>query len=146
MAERLGVDHQRLQQFMTSSTWPVKDVRARLAWRAVAAVRPEVWAVDDTGYLAQTGRGVHRLLSLDTRPLSAGGGSMEAIAPWLAAFEAAGQGIAHAAQSGNLQRGPRRVLTHHVIFHWNRHGLPAHTQAVLAHAARAVILAPTATT
>ncbi|MEW2418916.1 IS701 family transposase, partial [Streptomyces sp. NPDC046866] len=50
MAERLGVDHQQLQQFMTSSTWPVQDVRARLAWRAVAAVRPEVWVVDDTGF------------------------------------------------------------------------------------------------
>ncbi|MEU3409651.1 IS701 family transposase [Streptomyces sp. NPDC006670] len=50
MAERLGVDHQRLQQFMTSSTWPVSDVRARLAWRAVAVVRPQVWVVDDTGF------------------------------------------------------------------------------------------------
>ncbi|MGW4896245.1 transposase, partial [Kitasatospora sp. NPDC004240] len=50
MAERLGVDHQALQQFMTSSTWPVEDVRARLARRAVRAVRPEVWAVDDTGF------------------------------------------------------------------------------------------------
>ncbi|MFJ9075034.1 IS701 family transposase [Streptomyces sp. NPDC102278] len=50
MAERLGVDHQRLQQFMTSSTWPVADVRARLAWRAVRAVRPQVWVVDDTGF------------------------------------------------------------------------------------------------
>ncbi|MFD5410009.1 IS701 family transposase [Streptomyces nojiriensis] len=50
MAERLGVDHQQLQQFLTSSTWPVGDVRARLAWRAVAAVRPEVWVVDDTGF------------------------------------------------------------------------------------------------
>ncbi|MFB7383481.1 transposase [Kitasatospora purpeofusca] len=35
---------------MTSSTWPVEDVRARLARRAVRAVRPEVWAVDDTGF------------------------------------------------------------------------------------------------
>ncbi|MFJ5123026.1 transposase [Kitasatospora sp. NPDC088548] len=50
MAERLGIDHQRLQQFMTSSTWPVEDVRARLARRAVRAVGPEVWAVDDTGF------------------------------------------------------------------------------------------------
>ncbi|MGP3686902.1 IS701 family transposase [Streptomyces sp. IBSNAI002] len=50
MAERLGVDHQQLQQFMTSSTWPVKDVRAGLAWRAVQAVRPQVWVVDDTGF------------------------------------------------------------------------------------------------
>lgn len=50
MAERLGVDHQQLQQFMTSSTWPVEDVRTRLAWRAVAAVRPQAWVVDDTGF------------------------------------------------------------------------------------------------
>nr|WSW48955.1 hypothetical protein OG296_38440 [Streptomyces sp. NBC_01001] len=40
MAERLGVDHQ--QQFMTSSTWPVGQVRAELAWRAVRVVRPQV--------------------------------------------------------------------------------------------------------
>ncbi|WP_106976845.1 transposase [Streptomyces sp. NRRL B-24484] len=50
MAERLGVDHQQLQQFTTSSTWPVGQVRARLARRAVRAVRPEVWVVDDTGF------------------------------------------------------------------------------------------------
>ncbi|WP_327250952.1 thiopeptide-type bacteriocin biosynthesis protein [Streptomyces sp. NBC_01244] len=113
-------------------------------WDRVSRLRPLPGDVTP-GNLAQTARGVHRLLSLDTRPLTAGGGAMEAIAPWLAAFEAAGQGIAHAAQSGNLQRGPRRVLTHHVIFHWNRHGLSARTQGVLAHAARAAILAPTAT-
>ncbi len=50
MAGRLGVDHQRLQQFMTTSTWPVEAVRARLARRAVAVVRPQVWVVDDTGF------------------------------------------------------------------------------------------------
>jgi SRSO17 transposase len=50
MAQRLGIDHQQLQQFMTSSTWPVGDVRARLAWRAVRVVRPQVWVVDDTGF------------------------------------------------------------------------------------------------
>ncbi|MEU1622021.1 IS701 family transposase [Streptomyces sp. NPDC005722] len=50
MAGRLGVDHQQLQQFMTSSTWPVGVVRAGLARRAVAVVRPQVWVVDDTGF------------------------------------------------------------------------------------------------
>ncbi|GGW71237.1 hypothetical protein GCM10010381_64910 [Streptomyces xantholiticus] len=49
MAERLGIDHQQLQQFMTSSTWPVQEVRARLAWRAAKVVRPQAWVVDDTG-------------------------------------------------------------------------------------------------
>ncbi|AIA01358.1 transposase [Streptomyces noursei] len=50
MAERLGVDHQQLQQFVTSSTWPCDAVRARLAWRAVRVVRPQAWVVDDTGF------------------------------------------------------------------------------------------------
>ncbi|MFE7706353.1 IS701 family transposase [Streptomyces sp. NPDC057486] len=50
MAGRLGVDHQQLQQFMTSSTWPVDMVRGLLARRAVVVVRPQVWVVDDTGF------------------------------------------------------------------------------------------------
>lgn len=50
MAERLGEDHQQLQQFITSSTWPSDALRARLAWRAVRVVRPQVWVVDDTGF------------------------------------------------------------------------------------------------
>ncbi|WP_328297219.1 thiopeptide-type bacteriocin biosynthesis protein [Streptomyces sp. NBC_00435] len=113
-------------------------------WDRVAGLRPLPGDVTAEN-LAQTSTGVRRLLTLDTRPLTAGGGSMEAIAPWFAAFEFAGRNIGQAAQSGNLQRGPRDVLTHHVIFHWNRHGMSARTQGVLAHAARAAILAPTAT-
>jgi SRSO17 transposase len=50
MAERLGVDHQGLQQFVSSSTWPVEPVRARLAHRAVAVIAPDAWVVDDTGF------------------------------------------------------------------------------------------------
>ncbi|WP_406154299.1 transposase [Streptomyces sp. NBC_01023] len=50
MAGRLGVDHRQLQQFMTSSTWPVNTVRAGVARRAVAVVRSHVWVVDDTGF------------------------------------------------------------------------------------------------
>ncbi|MEV0705918.1 IS701 family transposase [Saccharopolyspora sp. NPDC050389] len=50
MAERLGVDHQRLQQFITSSTWDYAAVRRRLAARAVEVVTPEAWALDDTGH------------------------------------------------------------------------------------------------
>lgn len=50
MAERLGVDHQGLQQFVSSSTWAVEPVRERLARRAVAVIGPEAWVVDDTGF------------------------------------------------------------------------------------------------
>ncbi len=50
MAARLGVDHQGLQQFVTSSTWDVAPVRAALAARAVDVVGPDAWVVDDTGF------------------------------------------------------------------------------------------------
>src|SRR5947209_14250607 len=51
MAERLGVDHQGLQQFLSSSTWAVEPVRERLARRAVAVIAPQAWVVDDTGFV-----------------------------------------------------------------------------------------------
>src|SRR5215210_7280059 len=50
MAARLGVDHQQLQQFLTSSTWDVSGVRRRVATTAVGVVEPTVWVVDDTGF------------------------------------------------------------------------------------------------
>jgi SRSO17 transposase len=50
MAQRLGVDHQRLQQFITSSTWDHTAVRRELAARAVELIGPAAWVVDDTGF------------------------------------------------------------------------------------------------
>src|SRR5713101_8472673 len=50
MAARLGVDHQRLQQFITSSTWDYVAVRRNIA-RWFAAGQPvEALVVDDTGF------------------------------------------------------------------------------------------------
>jgi SRSO17 transposase len=50
MAERLGVDHQRLQQFITSSTWDYTAVRRNVA-RWFASTQPvEALVVDDTGF------------------------------------------------------------------------------------------------
>jgi SRSO17 transposase len=51
MGERLGIDHQALQQFVSSSTWAVEPVRQRLAARAVAVIGPDAWVVDDTGFV-----------------------------------------------------------------------------------------------
>jgi SRSO17 transposase len=56
MAARLGVDHQGLQQFVTSSTWDFEAVRTRLAARAVEVVEPAAWVADDTGF-AKDGTG-----------------------------------------------------------------------------------------
>ena len=50
MAERLGVDHERLQQFITSSTWDHAAVRRRLADQALDVVDADAWVVDDTGH------------------------------------------------------------------------------------------------
>ena len=50
MAARLGVDHQRLQQFITSSTWDYAAVRRNVA-RWFASSQPvEALVVDDTGF------------------------------------------------------------------------------------------------
>src|SRR5690349_25113286 len=50
MAARLGVDHQQLQQFVTSSTWDHVEVRRRLAVWANEFVDPQAWIIDDTGF------------------------------------------------------------------------------------------------
>jgi SRSO17 transposase len=50
MAERLGIDHQRLQQFITSSTWDYVEVRRALALRMFDEIKPEAYAVDDVGF------------------------------------------------------------------------------------------------
>jgi SRSO17 transposase len=50
MAERLGVDHQRLQQFITSSTWDYEQVRANVARWASEAIDPDAYVIDDTGF------------------------------------------------------------------------------------------------
>jgi SRSO17 transposase len=50
MAERLGVDHQGLQQFITSSTWDYRHVRKNVATWAVDAVDPDAYVVDDSGF------------------------------------------------------------------------------------------------
>jgi SRSO17 transposase len=50
MAARLGVDHQRLQQFVTSSTWDHVEVRRRLARWADQFIQPEAYVIDDSGF------------------------------------------------------------------------------------------------
>ncbi|MEU8023665.1 thiopeptide-type bacteriocin biosynthesis protein [Micromonospora haikouensis] len=54
---------------------------------------------------------------------------------WQAGFDNAGTALRHLRETGRLTRGLRAVIAEHVIFHWNRLGLPATTQATLAQAA-----------
>ena len=57
-----------------------------------------------------------------------------------------GSELADLSDSGQLHRGLRDVLAHHVIFAWNRIGLPYATQATLTAAAKTVIFGPDPTT
>jgi SRSO17 transposase len=50
MAARLGVDHQRLQQFITSSTWDYTAVRRNVARWFAASQAVEALVIDDTGF------------------------------------------------------------------------------------------------
>jgi SRSO17 transposase len=50
MAARLGVDHQQLQQFVTSSTWDYGEVRGRVARWAEEFIAPVAYVVDDSGF------------------------------------------------------------------------------------------------
>jgi SRSO17 transposase len=49
MAQRLRVNHQRLQQFVTSSPWDVEPVRKTLSRKACTLIEPDAWVIDDTG-------------------------------------------------------------------------------------------------
>ncbi|MFC0100995.1 thiopeptide-type bacteriocin biosynthesis protein [Micromonospora marina] len=58
---------------------------------------------------------------------------------WHTAFANAGAALHRQREEGTLTRGLRAVIALHVIFHWNRLGLPATTQATLARAAQEAI-------
>lgn len=103
-------------------------------------------APDSTGGTGGTGdleSRLRRLLSVDTSPHSTlveTGGQLADAADWLNGFHSSGRVLAGLAGCGDLSRGLRGVLTHHVLFQWNRIGLPYDTQSLLAHACKAVVL------
>jgi thiopeptide-type bacteriocin biosynthesis protein len=87
--------------------------------------------------------GLRRLMTVDAGPTStllSQDGLLGHLADWVTAFDSTGTELADLAGTGTLRRGVRAVLTHHMIFHWNRIGLPYTTQSVLAHAARTAVL------
>lgn len=98
-------------------------------WERVALHRPDGAALEGEGWHA-----VKRLLSVDASPRSSlvTKGALTCVADWIAAYDSAGSSLARINADGGLARGLRSVLTHHVLFHWNRIGIPAETQASLA--------------
>lgn len=80
-----------------------------------------------------------RLMGVDATALMRDGAPLAFAAEWSAAFATAGRELAGLAADGRLNRGLRAVLAHHVIFAWNRLGMPYTAQAVLAHTAKEVV-------
>jgi thiopeptide-type bacteriocin biosynthesis protein len=85
---------------------------------------------------------VRRLITTDAEYRMRDGAPLGSHAGWAAAYTAAGRELAHLAAAGQLHRGLRDVLAHHVIFAWNRAGLPYMTQSILAAAAKTAIFGP----
>ncbi|MGH3940971.1 MAG: thiopeptide-type bacteriocin biosynthesis protein, partial [Pseudonocardiaceae bacterium] len=111
-------------------------------WHRVAGLRP-ISTDKPTDQLTDLAQSLHTLMTYDAGPTGAlfgTDGPLAFAASWAAAFHHAGQALAAAAHEGTLERGTRAVLAHHVIFHWNRIGLPSTTQSILAHAAKTAIL------
>lgn len=101
----------------------------------IAAMRPDPPAAAARAALTAQLRVLLSAPAHAGSPLFAANGPAVFATPWRDAFEKAGQRLGAAATTGALNRGLRALLAHLVIFHWNRLGLPADTQAILAHAA-----------
>jgi thiopeptide-type bacteriocin biosynthesis protein len=109
------------------------DVWARVAEQRAGvphqppAPDPNVWATFSSG----------------VRHLLLGTARAEAMmTDWIAAFEDAGMKLRAFREGGELTRGIRAVIAVHVIFHWNRIGLGAVTQATLARVASDAVFSP----
>ncbi|MFC5721396.1 thiopeptide-type bacteriocin biosynthesis protein [Streptomyces gamaensis] len=111
-------------------------------WHRVARMRPTPRDTP-TDRLRDLTAGLACLMTVDASPTSAllnTTGALAFVAPWAAAFNDAGRELGAGAHDGTLLRGVRDVLAHHVIFHWNRLGLNARTQAILARAATDTVM------
>ena len=108
-------------------------------WARVASHReqPAHTAPDDrAGKLTVA---VRRMLSVNAENQFGLDTPLAPFSGWAGAYRAAGRELADLNASGRLHRGLRDVLAHHVIFAWNRLGLPSTTQAVLATPAKTAV-------
>ncbi|HEU0088737.1 MAG TPA: thiopeptide-type bacteriocin biosynthesis protein [Pseudonocardiaceae bacterium] len=111
-------------------------------WHRVAQLRPLPPEVP-TEQMQEMTNDLRLLMTAGLHPTGAlfgPNGPLAYAAGWITAFDVAGRALGTAATDGTLERGIRDTLAHHVIFHWNRLGLPARTQSILARAAREAIL------
>jgi thiopeptide-type bacteriocin biosynthesis protein len=136
--DRLPLGRRELSLLLTSAMLTAAGLdwfeRGDVFSRA-AAMRP---IHVDSVELANLTQQLTKLLAVPSgaeSPLFTEGGLLVFAADWREAFEETGRRLARTAASGVLTRGLRTVLAHILIFHWNRLGLSAATQAILAYAA-----------
>jgi protein-L-isoaspartate(D-aspartate) O-methyltransferase len=101
-------------------------------WAHVAAHR----SGDDNPPEGPSHAAVRQLITTDTDREHS---PLQAAPAWPAAFKRAGQKLAELAHQGTLTRGLRAVLAHHILFAWNRAGIPGPQQALLAATASQVV-------
>ncbi|GGQ97628.1 methyltransferase, FxLD system [Streptomyces asoensis] len=109
------------------------------AWAKAAALRPHPGRPVSERSVAWPAA-MQRLMSAEARSLCRQGGPLNGHAEWIAAFERTGTTLAYLAVQGELTRGVRAVIAHHVIFHANRAGLPTADQHTLFHIAREAVM------
>ncbi|MFF2073407.1 thiopeptide-type bacteriocin biosynthesis protein [Kitasatospora sp. NPDC058162] len=106
-------------------------------WARVAAHRPTA----EPGQTDRLAPAVQRLMSVDTSPGSAlANGVLAFASPWIDTHTHAGQALRRLAHDGRLTRGLRAVLAQHLLFHFNRLGLPPAAQGAIATTASRVVL------
>lgn len=86
--------------------------------------------------------GLRHLMTADIAQLTRDSAPLTVPTAWPDTFTTAGRELAALAADGRLHRGLRAVLAHHLIFAFNRLGLPHATQATLAAGAKAVVFGP----
>jgi protein-L-isoaspartate(D-aspartate) O-methyltransferase len=103
-------------------------------WQRLSAQRRGVRTAlpTDPGRAARLRDAVRQLMTAHTEPLCAPSNPLNGFDPWISSFTTTGNRLAHLARHGDLQRGLRAVLTHHVIFHANRAGLSLSDQVTIA--------------
>jgi len=84
---------------------------------------------------------MRRLMCADPRALTRPGLLLDGHDEWITAFEEAGQTLARLARHGQLQRGLRSILAHHLVFHANRAGLAITDQTAMACLALNIVFA-----
>lgn len=140
--ERIGAGHRREISIMLCSIlmraagqdwYEQGDIWARVASHREPS--PDLAPDQAVSFTAS----VRRLLTVDTERQLCDGGPLAHLASWADGYAAAGCELAALAAAGRLHRGLRDVLAHHVIFAWNRLGIPHAAQSALASTSKAIV-------